>query len=188
MKRMILVAGVAVGALMLSGCGVESGTPPSAMTVADLKAKLLGSWDSQKSENSCLNSIEGGTSSKANIYFGAADFNFTKKKYSELGCKEADLTFDVTYTYNYKIGAKQTPSDSNITVAFEFDITSTGLDLRKGSLNSIPNGETYYTSLGLDTAGHFEFAYKDGHPSSKDKTKRPTDFNTTDKFYFEKQE
>jgi hypothetical protein len=187
MKRMFLIIGMAVGVLILSGCS-SSDTPPAEMTVADFKTKLQGSWDFQKNGNSCIDSTEAGTSSITNLIFTETEFKDTRKKYSELGCKETDLNFDATYTYRYTLGKKQTPDNVKITSAFEMDIAYTGLELRKGTLDSVPSGETLYLTAGLDTAGHLEFAIIDDDFGTDKKENRPTDFNTSDAYFFDKQE
>jgi len=193
MKKMMLIAGLMAGALMLSGCGGGGPTAPAEITPAEFNTKVQGVWFKKKDGNFCIDDNKTGMSQKVAISFSRKEgFEIATKKYSEYGCHESDLNLAVQWFYDYRFGKQSKTDDSDLAAklpyVFPLDIIYTGVKVTKGSLDHIDStGTTYYLMVGLTADDKLEFAENDkGRTSSKTKADRPSSFDLKDEWVFER--
>ena len=151
MKTKLTIASIAMGAMLLTGCGGTSGDTSGGVD-GGIQNSLLGTWDQhdgedvQETQNGlCNNDIEGGVSGKLSLVATSNELKAIEKEYSELNCQDEDLAQSTTTTYRYTVG--DTTKDSKNEDAYELDITMTGWSLHKGSSDGheLDNmGKTYY--------------------------------------------
>ena len=148
MKTKLTMASIAMGAILLTGCGGGSGDTPG----GGIQNSLLGTWDAHNTEDAreiqsglCNNHTAEGDSGQVILVITSGELKATEKEYSELNCQDEDLVKSMTTTYSYEVG--ETTKDSTNKDAYKLDITMTGWSLHQGSSDGHePDdmGKTYY--------------------------------------------
>jgi len=196
MKKMMLIAGLMAGALMLSGCGGGGGPSTSSheMTPGEFNTKVQGFWVANHKNGSCFENTKKGTSSKLAVSFGRkTGFALYSKSYSELGCNKEDKNNEFIYHYNYQFMNRLSPTDEKLSTklpnVFPMEATFVEVEEKKGILDEKPaKGTKYYLTVGLTKEGDLEFAKnKKGNAFSKDPSDKPLTFNVDDNIRFIKQ-
>ena len=151
MKTKLTIASIAMGAILLTGCGGTSGDTSRGVD-GGTQNSLLGTWDLYNGEGAqetqsglCNNDIVEGDSGQNSLVITSDELKATEKEYSELNCQDEDLMRSSTTTYQYTVG--DATKDSVNKDAYELDITMTGWSLHEGSSDGHElddMGKTYY--------------------------------------------
>ena len=188
MKTKLTIASIAMGAILLTGCGGTSGDTPRGVD-GGTQNSLLGTWDQHDSEGAqetqsglCNNDVVGGDSGQVILVITSGELKATEKEYSELNCLDEDLVKSMTTTYSYEVG--ETTKDSTNKDAYKLDITMTGWSLHKGSSDGHElddMGKTYYTMFKFNNE-QLLFSQEEPPNDGSSDAKRANVFE--DDFYF----